>query len=307
MNCTFRLLSLLALALALASPSAGMAAPPAAAFKAQVKYAQVGDVQLAYYTRGKGTPLLMINGFISTMGLWDPALLEELARHHQLILFDNRGVGLSTDTKEDRTTIPQMADDAAGLVKALGFKKVNVLGWSMGARIAQQFLVRHPELVERGVLCSPNPGGSHQDPTSKDVEGRLDDPDVPEMQKVGLAFTDDAAGRAAAKEVLARIEAAARAGTMPDDFKVSRDTTVRRDRARTTLWNDSNANLDALKGVKVPVLVTDGRYDVIDMPRNSLIIAYQIPYAWLAYFHGGHAFLFQDHARFAQVVNAFLK
>jgi pimeloyl-ACP methyl ester carboxylesterase len=294
-------------ALALAAPSAGRADPAAPTFKAQVKYAQVGDVKLAYYTRGKGTPLLMINGFISTMGLWDPALLEELSRHHQLILFDNRGVGLSTDTKENETTIPRMADDAAGLVKALGFKKVDVLGWSMGARIAQQFLIRHPELVERGILCAANPGGSHQDPTSKDVESKLNDPDVPEMQKVGLTFTDDAAGRAAAKEVLARLKAAVVAGVMPDDFKVSRETTLRQDRARTTLWNDSDANFDALKDIKVPVLVTDGRYDIVDMPRNSLIIANQIPFAWLAYFHGGHSFLFQDHARFAQVVNAFLK
>ena len=58
-------------------------------FKAEVKYAQVGDVKLAYYIRGEGPPLLMINGFLSTMSLWDPALLEELAKNHQLILFDS--------------------------------------------------------------------------------------------------------------------------------------------------------------------------------------------------------------------------
>jgi len=88
-------------------------------FKADVKYVQIGDVKLAYYIRGEGQPLLMINGFLSTMSLWDPALLEELSKNHQLIVFDNRGVGLSTDTKENNTTIEQMADDAAGLAKAL--------------------------------------------------------------------------------------------------------------------------------------------------------------------------------------------
>ncbi len=67
---------------------------------------------------------MMINGFISTMSLWDPALLDELPKHHQLILFDNRGVGLSTDTKKNNTTIPQMADDAAGLIKKLDYKTV---------------------------------------------------------------------------------------------------------------------------------------------------------------------------------------
>jgi pimeloyl-ACP methyl ester carboxylesterase len=103
----------------------------------EIKFVQVGDVKLAYYTRGKGEPLLMVNGFLSTMALWDPALLDELSKNHQLVLFDNRGVGLSTDSKENHTTMPQMADDAAGLAKALGYKKVNILAWSMGARIGQ--------------------------------------------------------------------------------------------------------------------------------------------------------------------------
>ena len=111
--------------------------------KPEIKYAQVNDVKLAYYTRGQGEPLIMIMGYAATMGMWDPALLEELSKNNTLILFDNRGIGLSTDTKENKTTIPQMADDAAGLVKALGYKKVNVLGWSMGARIAQQLSLIH--------------------------------------------------------------------------------------------------------------------------------------------------------------------
>src|SRR5580704_2020053 len=95
-----------------------------AQFKAEVKTMNVGDIKMAYYIRGQGNPLVMINGFISTMSLWDPALLDELAKHHKLILFDNRGVGLSTDTKKNNTTIPQMADDVAGLIKKLGYEKV---------------------------------------------------------------------------------------------------------------------------------------------------------------------------------------
>ena len=276
-------------------------------FKAEVKYAQVGDVKLAYYTRGEGPPLLMINGFLSTLSLWDPALLAELSKNNQLIIFDNRGVGLSTDTKENNTSIEQMADDAAGLVKELGFKKVNILGWSMGARIAQQFLIRHPELVDKAVLAAANTGGSHQIPASEDVESKLNNPNVPEMEKLGLVFTDDAAGKLAAAEVLGRIKLAVENGTMPNDFKVSKETTIRQDRARTTLWSNNQSNFKDLKNIKIPVLVTDGRYDVIDIPKNSQLIASQIPYSWLAFFDGGHAFLFQQYGRFAETVNAFLK
>jgi len=281
--------------------------PLQAQTKPEVRYAQVGDVKLAYYTRGQGEPLIMINGFLSTMSLWDPALLDELSKNNTLILFDNRGVGLSSDTKENNTTIPQMADDAAGLAKALGYKKVNILGWSMGGRVAQQVLIRHPDLVGKAILCAANPGGSHQIPASKDVESKLNNPNVPEMEKIALVFTNNEAGKKAAQEVLGRIKAAVAAGTMPNDFTVSKETTIRQDRARTTLWTNNQENFRQLKNIKVPVLLTDGQYDVIDMPKNSELMATQIPFSWLAYYDGGHAFLFQQHKRFADTVNAFMQ
>jgi pimeloyl-ACP methyl ester carboxylesterase len=280
---------------------------PASTFKAEVKYAQVGDVKLAYYIRGTGEPLLMINGFLSTMSLWDPALIEELAKNYQVISFDNRGVGLSTDTVENHTTIEQMADDAAGLVQALGYKKVNILGWSMGARIAQQFLIRHPEIINKGILAAANPGGSHQIPAAEDVESKLNNPNIPEIEKLGLTFPDNAAGKLAATEAIARIKLAVEDGSLPNDFKVSKETTIRQDRARTTLWSNNQSNFKDLKNIKIPVLVSDGRYDIIDIPKNSQLIANQIPFSWLAYYDGGHAFLFQQHTRYAETIDAFLK
>jgi len=286
---------------------AGLPSPLHAEFKPEIKYAQVGDVKLAYYTRGEGEPLLMINGFMSSMSLWDPLMIEELAKQHQLILFDNRGVGLSTDTKENNTTIPQMADDAAGLLKALGIKKANILAYSMGARIGQQFLIRHPDMVDKAVLAAANPGGSHEDPAAPDIEGKLNNPDTPKMERLALTAPDDAAGKAAVQATIDRIKAAVEAGTMPNDFEVSKQTVERQDRARTTLWKADNSNFEDLKNIKVPVLITDGRSDELDRPKNSLIIANQIPFSWLAYFWGGHSFLYTEPKRFADTVNVFLQ
>jgi pimeloyl-ACP methyl ester carboxylesterase len=287
--------------------SIGICTSVHAQFKAEAKTINIGDVKIAYYTRGQGTPLLMINGYLSSMSLWDPALLDELAKHHQLILFDNRGVGLSTDTKTNNTTMPQMADDAAELIKKLGYEKVDILAWSMGARIGQQLLIRHPNLVRKAVLCSASPGGNHVDKTAEDVESKLNNPNTPKMEKIGLVFTNDEKGKQAAKSCLARLKAAVAAGTIPDDFAVSKETIIRQNRARTTLWNNDNENFDALKNIKNPVLLTDGRYDIVDLPKNSAIIANQIPYAWLAFFPGGHAFLFQEHKQFADLVDVFLQ
>lgn len=82
---------------------------------------------------------------------------------------------------------------------------------------------------------------------------------------------------------------------------------MRQNRARTILWSNSNENFNALKDIKNSVLLADGRYDIIDLPKNSVIIANQIPYAWTAFFDGGHAFLFQENKQFADLVHAFLQ
>jgi pimeloyl-ACP methyl ester carboxylesterase len=285
----------------------GICSPVYAQFKAEVKTIEVGDIKMAYYIRGEGKPLLMINGFLSTMSLWDPALIEELAKNYQLIMFDNRGVGFSTDTTKNNTTIPQMADDAAELIKKLGYDKVNILAWSMGARIGQQLLIRHPDLVDKAVLCSANPGGKHQSKTAKDTESLLNNPTTTKMEKIGLVFTNNAQGQLAAKDCIARLKAAVAAGTIPDDFSVSKETSERQTRARTTLWSSDNANFAALKGIKNPVLLTDGRSDIIDLPKNSVIMATQIPFAWTAFLDGGHAFLFQSHKQFSDLVHVFLQ
>ena len=290
-----------------AKPPAPPAPPAPATFQADVKYAQVGDVKLAYYVRGEGKPLLMINGYISTMSLWDPLLIEELAKNHQLIVFDNRGVGLSSDTTANNTTIPQMADDAAGLINALGLNKPDILGWSMGARIAQQLLIRHPESVGKAVLAAANPGGSQGVPADKAVEDKLNDPNVPDDQKLALLFPPGDGEEALAEEIYSRILAAGKQGSAPDDFTVSKETALRQNRARTTLWDADESNFANLKNITNPVLLTDGRDDVVDKPVNSVNMARQIPFSWLAFFDGGHAFLFQEHEKFAATVDAFLK
>jgi len=293
-------------ALAFAAVLAGIAAPAQAEFKAEVKYAQVGEVKLAYYLRGQGEPLIMIMGYTGTMGAWDPALLDVLDDTNTLIMFDNRGAGLSTDTPEDYTTIPQMADDAAGLLKALGYDKANVLGWSMGARIAQQLVIRHPDMVNKAVFAAPNPGGSRQVPAEASIAGKLNDPAIPVMEKAPLAFPDTPEGKLAMQQSMARMDAARKSGEIPDDLVTSAQTAERQNRARSVLWAADEQNYQDLAKITLPVLVADGRDDVIDPPENARIIAAQIPFAWLAFYEGGHAFLYQSAEKFGGTVNLFL-
>lgn len=113
----------------------------------------------------EGDPaLLMISGFGVQLTAWNPDLLQMLVdRGLQLIVFDNRDVGLSTHLDEagpidpvallagQLTTAPyllsDMADDAAGLLDALGLRSAHVLGVSLGGMIAQCLAIGHPGRV----------------------------------------------------------------------------------------------------------------------------------------------------------------
>lgn len=296
-----------AIASALAVMSASLVTCAEAAPKAEVKYAEVGDIRMAYITRGQGEPLFMINGYMSSMSIWDPALLDMLDDSNTLVLFDNRGVGLSTDSPEDRTSMEQMADDTAGLIAALGYTKANVLGFSMGARIAQQVFIRHPDKVNKGILLAPNPGGTAQVKPSPAVAEKLNDPNVSTLNKASLFFPDTPEGRKAMEEAFARLKAAVADGTLPNDAEVSKQTALRQNRARSTLWDANTANFEALKDIRFPVLIADGRDDTVDPPENSRKIAGQIPFSWLAFFEGGHGFPFQSYEKLGKTINVFLQ
>ncbi|HXH81382.1 MAG TPA: alpha/beta fold hydrolase [Candidatus Tectomicrobia bacterium] len=106
---------------------------------------RVGDVRLFYEARGAGEPLLLVMGFGGDHLAWGfqaPAFAER----HRVIAFDNRGAGRS-DVPDVRYTTRAMAEDALGLLDALGVERAHVLGVSMGGMIAQELALAHPDRV----------------------------------------------------------------------------------------------------------------------------------------------------------------
>ncbi|MFW9848733.1 MAG: alpha/beta fold hydrolase [Candidatus Thorarchaeota archaeon] len=114
---------------------------------------KIGDIVLHYRLRGEGPPLLLIHGLGSDMRTWE-FQEDELAKHFQLILVDQRGHGHSTGPGMDAVMASVFVQDMITLLDHLGFKKVHVAGQSMGGLIAQEFALSHPERVERLILIS---------------------------------------------------------------------------------------------------------------------------------------------------------
>ncbi len=114
--------------------------------------ADANGIRLYYEVQGEGRPLLVILGLAADVSEFSP-LLADLAHTRQVITLDNRGSGRS-DKPDEPYSIEVMAADALGVMDAVPVERADVLGISLGGRIALELALRHPERVERLVLVS---------------------------------------------------------------------------------------------------------------------------------------------------------
>jgi pimeloyl-ACP methyl ester carboxylesterase len=104
---------------------------------------------------GQGPDVLLIGGLGDTIESWQ-FQLDTLADSYRLTAFDNRGAG-RTAMPEGPASVEAMADDAAGVLRALDIPSAHVAGFSGGSIVAQELALREPELVRSLVLQSTWP------------------------------------------------------------------------------------------------------------------------------------------------------
>jgi len=116
-------------------------------------YALVNGLNMYYEIHGEGQPLVLLHGALSAIGTSFSKVLPQLSSTRQVIAVEQQAHGHTADI--DRPlTYEQMADDTAALLQQLGIEKADLFGWSMGAGIALQIAIRHPEVVRKLVLAS---------------------------------------------------------------------------------------------------------------------------------------------------------
>src|ERR1051325_5759104 len=115
-------------------------------------HAAVNGVNYYYGIYGKGEPLLLLHGGLFHTEMFGPTLTK-LAQSRERIGVDLEGHG-PTPLGDRQISLVDMGNDMAGVLKKLGYDKVDVLGYSMGGGVAFQFAIQHPEMVRRLVLVS---------------------------------------------------------------------------------------------------------------------------------------------------------
>ena len=115
-------------------------------------YAPVNGVNYYYAVYGTGEPLLLLHGGLGQIEMFGPNLTR-LAQSRQVIGVDLQGHG-RTALGDRQISLVDIGNDMAGVLKKLGYDKLDVLGYSMGGGVAFQFAAQHPEMVRRLALAS---------------------------------------------------------------------------------------------------------------------------------------------------------
>src|SRR5690554_3925839 len=134
--------------------AAAMLMTTAALAQSEAEGATVEDNSMAMYyeVSGEGEPLIVLHGAymnIPTMG----EIIPRLAETHKVYAIEFQGHGRTGDI--DRPiTYPNLADDAAGFMDAVGIEKADIFGYSMGAAAGLRLAIDHPDKVDQLVAAS---------------------------------------------------------------------------------------------------------------------------------------------------------
>jgi len=265
-------------------------------------YIDAGGGRFAYRDLGSGTgvPLILLNHLGATLDNYDPRVVDGLAARHRVIAFNNRGVGASGG--KTPSSVETMARDAVSFVRAMGFDKVDLLGFSLGGFVAQEIALRESQLVRRLILTGTGPAGGVgiDKVTGLTLRAMLKGALTLKDPKHYLFFTSTANGRRAAKAFLERLK----------ERTNDRDSPIAIPSFRAQLkaihaWG-TQATQD-LGVITHPTFVANGDADLMVPTANTLDLARRIPGAKVAiYKDAGHGGIFQHHDSFVAEALEFL-
>ncbi|ALV45633.1 alpha/beta hydrolase [Arthrobacter alpinus] len=270
--------------------------------QASAKTITARGVTYAYRELGPkgGVPVVFFVHLAATLDNWDPRIVDPIAQHRHVITFDQRGVGASTGKVPD--TIEAAADDAYDFITALGYDSIDVFSFSMGGMIAQDLVIKHPNLVRKLILTGTGPrGGKDMDKVARTtywdiLRATLTRSDPKEF----LFFNRDAEGKRAGKAFVARLA----------ERTADRDKPIGTKAFQTQLkaiQRFGRSESSDLSVITQPTLIANGDNDRMVPSILSKDLQHRIAGSDLViYPNSGHGGIFQFHEQFAPIAVKFL-
>ena len=261
------------------------------------RLARNGSVTIAYDVRGRGSPLVLIQGVGVGRWGWEP-VAARLARRFQVITIDNRGIGAS-DTAPEHYSTRVMADDVLAVLDHAGIRQASLVGTSLGGMIAQELALAHPERVDKLVLVATIPGGPRSHP-------------MPLPTTYLFAWAPFMTSKAKLREfvqttlgptTLRRRPRVARCLAARQLAHPQSESAWRAQTAAGMLFNP----LGRQRRITQPTLIVHGTADQVVAPGNADVLAGLLPNARVQRFEGaGHLLYWEQPKRFVRAVTDFL-
>ncbi|WP_040840127.1 alpha/beta fold hydrolase [Nocardia brevicatena] len=244
-------------------------------------------------------PVVFLHHFTAVLNDWDPRVIDGIAAHHRVIAFDNRGVGATGSSAP--SDIEQMGADAIAFIRALGYEKVDLFGFSLGGAVAQMIALQAPNLVRRMILAGTGPRGGGIAKMPFIVGGAyLKSFLTRKDPRHYLFFPRNTEGKKAATEYFDRLAERTRGRDKP----ISHRARIAQLRAITSGGLHAP---DDLSTITVPVFVANGDHDLMVASEHSADLARRLPDASLRiYPNSGHGGVFQHHRAFVPEALKFL-
>jgi 3-oxoadipate enol-lactonase len=260
----------------------------------------VRDLRIYYELRGLGHRLLCISGTGGDLRRSPSIFDSPLVPHFEILAFDQRGLG-QTSKPDIPYTMADYADDAAGLLEAVGWDSCSVMGISFGGMVAQELALRYPTRVERLVLACTSSGG---DGGSSYPLHEMAGLSMEEYTRRLVILSDTR--RTPVWQEAHKADFQSLVDLTLNGLRIGVDEPGHRTGARRQLEaRIGHDTFDRLPALKMPVYVVGGRYDGIALPANLQAMAGQMANSRLELFEGGHLFFMQDPRAFENI-KAFL-
>jgi len=227
---------------------------------AKVGHAPVNGISMYYEIHGDaaGTPLVLLHGGGSTIGVTYGRALPLFARHRQVIAVEEQGHGRTTD-RDQPIRFETSADDVAALLRYLEVAQADIMGFSNGASVAMQVAIRHPALVRKLVFASSMTKKSGARPQFWEFMSKATFADMPQpLKDEFLKVNPD-----------------------PQKLRTMHDKDLERMHHFTDISDDD------VRSVKVPTLVIVGDRDIVKA-EHALELTQLLPQARLLILPSGH-------------------
>ena len=249
------------------------------------------ETELHYEVHGDGPALVLIEGAGLDLRMWEDQV-EPLARSYRVIRYDVRGWGRSPSTREPF----QHHEDLYELLRQLGVDRAHLVGLSLGARIAMDLCLEHPEVVRCLVLSGPGLSGFKWPP---------DRSMLPMIEAIGA---NDLIG-------------AADCWLEHDYMAAAMELPHLRDRLRSLAQENSHIYrklpdveieleppaIDRLSEIRVPTLLLVGTRDVPDIQTIADLLTTEVAdLTRIDFEDAGHVLNMEQSERFNREVLAFL-